>query len=86
MTTSKKIKSSISLILFFVISSALISSLTAEYNVIIGDAFRSVDRTGVVMMETTEDNETSVEIVEGVEYDKGLVNSHFITSKTKNAE
>ena len=52
---------------------------------IIGDAFRSVDRTGVVMMETTEDNETSVEVVEGIEYDKGLVNSHFITSKTKRA-
>ena len=57
----------------------------AELGKIIGDAFRSVDRTGVVMMETTEDNETSVEIVEGVEYDKGLVNSHFITSKTKRA-
>jgi len=57
----------------------------AELGKIIGDAFRSVDRTGVVMMETTEENETSVEIVEGVEYDKGLVNSHFITSKTKRA-
>jgi chaperonin GroEL len=36
-------------------------------------------------MEPTEDNETSVELVEGVEYDKGLVNSHFVTSKTKRA-
>ena len=35
----------------------------AELGKIIGDAFRSVDRTGVVMMETTEDNETSVELV-----------------------
>jgi chaperonin GroEL len=52
---------------------------------VIGDAFKAVDRTGVVMMEPTEDNETSVEIVEGIEYDKGLVNSHFITSKTKRA-
>ncbi len=57
----------------------------AELGKIIGDAFRSVDRTGVVIMEPTEDTETSVELVEGVEYDKGLVNSHFITSKTKRA-
>ena len=54
-----------------------------ELGKIIGDAFRLVDLTGVVVMEPTEDNETSVELVEGVEYDKGLVNSHFVTSKTK---
>ena len=43
-----------------------------ELGKIIGDAFRLVDLTGVVVMEPTEDNETSVELVEGVEYDKGL--------------
>ena len=51
-----------------------------ELGKIIGDAFRMVDLSGVVVMETTEDNETSVELVEGIEYDKGLVNSHFVTS------
>ena len=56
-----------------------------ELGKIIGNAFRLVDLTGVVVMEPTEDNETSVELVEGVEYDKGLVNSHFVTSKTKRA-
>ena len=56
-----------------------------ELGKIIGDAFRMVDLSGVVVMETTEDNETSVELVEGIEYDKGLVNSHFVTSKTKRA-
>ena len=56
-----------------------------ELGKIIGNAFRAVDTTGVVMMEPTEETETSVEVVEGVEYDKGLVNSHFITSKTKRA-
>ena len=55
----------------------------ADLGSIIGDAFRAVDKTGVVIMEPTEETQTSVEIVEGVEYDKGLVNSHFITSKTK---
>ena len=43
-----------------------------ELGKIIGDAFRLVDLTGVVVMEPTEDNETSVELVEGVEYDKGF--------------
>ena len=56
-----------------------------ELGKIIGDAFRLVDLTGVVVMEPTEDNETSVELVEGVEYDKGLVTLTFVTSKTKRA-
>jgi chaperonin GroEL len=64
---------------------AISTNNDTELGKVIGDAFKAVDRTGVVMMEPTEDNETSVEIVEGIEYDKGLVNSHFITSKTKRA-
>ena len=54
---------------------------------IIADAFRSVDNTGVVMMETASDGKTHVEVVDGVQYDKGLKNSHFITNQaTKTAE
>jgi chaperonin GroEL len=54
---------------------------------IIADAFRSVDNTGVVMMETASDGITSMEVVDGVQYDKGITNSHFITNKaTKTAE
>ena len=49
---------------------------------IIGDAFRAVNETGVVMMEPTQLSKTEIEIVEGVQYDKGLKNSHFITNKT----
>ena len=48
---------------------------------IIGDAFRSVNETGVVMMEPTQLSKTEIEIVEGVQYDKGLKNSHFVTNK-----
>ena len=50
---------------------------------IIGEAFRSVDETGIVMMETHENPETIVEKIEGVQYDKGIQNSHFITHKEK---
>ena len=49
---------------------------------IIGDAFRAVNETGVVMMEPTQLSKTEIEVVEGVQYDKGLKNSHFITNKS----
>ncbi len=57
----------------------------AELGKIIGDAFREVGETGVVIMETTAEATTEVEVVDGVEYDKGLTNSHFVTSKTTKA-
>ncbi len=50
---------------------------------IIGDAFRAVGQTGVVMMEHSSMPETDVELVDGVQYDKGLTNPHFITNKEK---
>ena len=54
---------------------------------IIADAFRAVDNTGVVMMETSSDGKTYVEVVDGVQYEKGLKNSHFINNKVnKTAE
>ena len=54
---------------------------------IIADAFRAVDNTGVVMMETASDGKTDVEVVDGVQYEKGLKNSHFITNQAnKTAE
>ena len=54
-----------------------------ELGKIIGEAFRLVDETGVVMMETNEQPETIVELVEGVQYDQPLKNNHFITNKEK---
>ena len=50
---------------------------------IIGEAFKMVDETGVVMMEINEDPETTVELIEGVQYDQALKNNHFITNKEK---
>ncbi len=58
-----------------------------ELGKIIANAFRAVDNTGVVMMETSANGKTSVEIVDGVQYSKGLTNSHFVTNQqTKTAE
>jgi chaperonin GroEL len=54
-----------------------------ELGKLIGDAFREVGETGVVMMEPSNLGETGIEIVEGVEYDKGLLNPNLITDKDK---
>lgn len=56
-----------------------------ELGRIIADAFRAVDNTGVVMMETSASGKTEMEVIEGVQYEKGLKNSHFITNKQKKA-
>ena len=54
-----------------------------ELGQLIGQAFRAVDETGIVMMETHEDPDTVVERIEGVQYDKGFLHNHFITNKEK---
>jgi len=54
-----------------------------ELGKIIGEAFRLVDETGIVMMETNDQPETVVELIEGVQYDQPLINNHFITNKEK---
>ena len=54
---------------------------------IIADAFRSVDETGVVMLEVSDLPETKFETIDGVQYDRGLKNVHFVTNQeTKSSE
>ena len=48
---------------------------------LIAEAFTAVGNTGVVIMEPSTLGKTEVEVVEGVEYDKGLLNQNFITNK-----
>ena len=50
---------------------------------IIGEAFKLVDETGVVIMETHDENKTFVEVINGAQYERGLLNPHFITNKDK---
>ena len=54
-----------------------------ELGKIISDAFKKVDETGVVIMETHELPETTVENIEGIQYNVGLKNQHFITNTEK---
>jgi len=50
---------------------------------LIGNAFRSVGQTGIVMMDYSPQSETEVELVDGVQYDKGMSNAHFINNHEK---
>ena len=55
-----------------------------ELGKIIADAFRSVDETGVVILEVSDLPETKFETIDGIQYDRGLKNIHFVTNKETN--
>jgi chaperonin GroEL len=50
---------------------------------IIAEAYKSVGKDGVVLMETSETEETYVEIVDGVQFDSPLTSPHFTTNAEK---
>ena len=49
----------------------------------IGEAFERVGKTGVVLMEDSDTNETHVEFVEGTQFESGIKSSHLLTDKDK---
>jgi chaperonin GroEL len=67
------------------INQVSIISANNDHNLgnIIGDAFKEVDETGIVTMEVTDEDKTYFEIIEGLQYQKGITNSNFITEKDK---
>jgi len=50
---------------------------------VIAKAFKQVGDTGLVVMEPSTLGDTKVDVVEGVEYNKGLMHPNFITNKQK---
>jgi len=50
---------------------------------LIGNAFKMVDETGVVMMEISDDTTTKVEMIDGVLYEQGILSHHFINNTDK---
>ena len=59
------------------------SNNDVELGALIAKAFEDVGENGVVSMEISNDEETSVDIVDGASIDKGLKNDHFINNKEK---
>ena len=50
---------------------------------IIAEAYTKVGKNGVVLMESSETDETHVKIVDGVQLNNGLTSPYFITNKEK---
>ena len=55
----------------------------SELGGIIAEAYDTVGKDGVVLMETSETGDTYVESVDGVQFDCGLTSPHFITNTEK---
>ena len=51
---------------------------------LIADAYTEVGKDGVVLMEESDDDQTYIEIVDGVKFDSGLKSQHLVTDKEKN--
>ncbi len=50
---------------------------------LIADAFEKVGTDGVITVEESKGLETSMELVEGMQFDKGFMSSHFVTNQDK---
>jgi len=50
---------------------------------LIGEAFKAVGNTGIVAMEESNESETTIEVVDGIQYDKGLKQIAFSTDADK---
>ena len=55
-----------------------------ELGKIISKAYKQVGKDGVVLMEESDTEETYVDIVDGVQFDSGLISPHLVTDKDKN--
>jgi len=62
---------------------AQVSTISAHNDVVIGelgaDAFEKVGGQGVISVEEAKGTETALEVVEGMQFDRGYLSAYFIT-------
>ena len=63
--------------------SAISCNNDKELGSIISEAYEKVGKNGVVLMESSESEDTYVDIVDGVQLDSGLTSPHFVTNNDK---
>lgn len=64
-------------------SVASISSSSEEVGKIIADAMEKVGKDGVITVDESNTFETELEVVEGMQYDKGFVSPYMVTDREK---
>ena len=65
-----------------------VSSISCNNDIELGEtiaeAYRKVGDNGIVLMEESDTEDTNVKIVNGVQFDSGLISPHLVTNKDKN--
>ena len=52
-----------------------------EIGKVLADAFAKVGKNGVITVEEGRSNETTVDVVEGMQFDRGFLSPHFVTNQ-----
>jgi chaperonin GroEL len=55
----------------------------AEIGKLIADAMRKVSKDGVITIEEAKGTDTTIEVVEGMQFDRGFISAYFVTNTEK---